>query len=309
MENIQTNIELFEEKLKQLFKRFEKLPRVESVNNAFVASERHADTYDKIKALIVECNLSSHLTAFHVVSNTHCICFGEDKKTVVIYSPSLELFDYTYDYNSYSLPVIFGKIFHKARLKYSEDGLFYVQKDLRPNHQSKVASLKITSDFRDILQILKLDYQTFKKGFSTFDELFNYILKTPYIKTEVFADLEKEAKMYTLQRFQEYLILNKIQKESEKLTLKRVDEVLPGVQILEKVKEFESLAAAKMAFVDKFDGRTIMRNLPDFDKRKIAVSMSMFKQSFGSIEAYQDFINNNSEQEIIKKFKEVNQLA
>lgn len=301
------NSQLFEQKIEPLFERFKKLPQHGQQNNSFIVVSGTEQLHVELRKILKEIDAQYSFEKFKVLSGSYIVDFGEGVKTVLIFTIA-EDFDFAYDYHSYYISAIIGKIFNKANLKYTDEGLFYVQYDLRPNHRSEVTRLKITPNFKTVLELLQLDYEEFKKGFANTDEIFAFICKSPFLKVEAFRDLEKEARMFILQAFQEYLILNKVQSEGRKLTLEMVNEIVPEIDLFEKIKQMEKQAQDKLELVQKFDGSTIIKLMPEFDKKKIPMAYSILMRSFGSKEAFREYLRTHTQEEVFTKFKELNQL-
>lgn len=298
-------VSLFENKLSFLFTQFKKLPNYGQSNPTFVVTPFSSieNTLGNIRILLPnlgdEAEVKSH-------DETHVISFKDDSRIAIIYANNQDEFKWLYDYNSYFTSIIIGKIFKSANLKYSRHGLQYVQYDLRENHKSEVGFINITKDFSKILDILKFDKEEFYKGFSNFEELFSFIIKTPYFNATKFHNPEKEQKTIVLQMLDEYLILNNLtQKKGEQLTFDYIKQFFPEIDFKKMMDELFNKAQKKLEFVGKFNGKVIIDSIPNFDLKKIGYSLGVFKYSFGSKEAYEIFITEHSQEEILSKFKDV----
>ncbi len=303
-------IHIFEEQISQIFERVKRLPNYGQLTPAFIAMPRKSDTFQSIKDILFTMNSDIAIESYKSTGNAHVVKFSGDFKIVIIYAANEEHFKWLYGYHSFSVSIILGKILKKAGLKYSEDGLRYVQYDLRENHRSEVGDILITRSFKDMLEILKLDVETFDRGFSNLNELFDFLIKTPYLNVNKFVDLEKEAKSYILQQFQEYLILNKLEnRHFEMLSFERIRQIFTHIDFDVEIAKLIEKAEQKKRITDKFNGRVILDTIPGFDPKNIGISMSYFKRSFSSSENFTDFLCEHTSEEIISKFKEVNQLV
>lgn len=299
---------LFEEQVSFIFEDFKKLPNYGQANPTFLARPRKSDTYDKIKGVLSHLKSDVSVESFNSTGDAHVIQFNSESRIVIIYADSAENFPWLYNYHSYSSSIILGKILKRAGVKYSEKGLQYLQHDLRPNHQSVVGSYTFTKDFDKILDILKLDKEEYHRGFKTMEDLFAFIVKCPFLDVSIFSNPEKEQKSYLLQKFEEYLIVNNVSREFEKLTFEHVRSFFPEVNFEEISKILLEKAEKKKTITDKFSGRVILNHIPDLNQKKLGISMAYFKHSFNDVFAFEEFMSEHSEEEFIQKFKEVNQL-
>jgi hypothetical protein len=300
---------LFESKISSLFDEYKKMPHYGQESPTFLARPRLCDTFEKIKKIL------SELTDFTVLSiethgNVHVIRLEDNLKISIIYAKTKEEFDWLYEYHSYSSSIILGRILKSAGLKYSEDGLEYLQYNLIQNHHSVVGKLVLTKNFEKILNIFGLNYEVFKKGFTSFDALLDFITSTKFFNPSKFVNYEKEHRAITLQKLEEYLILRKRDKEEgDKLTFEYVQTFFPEIDFNKEIAKLLEKAQAKKNINDKFNGRIILDTISGFDPKEVGLSMSKFKNSFSSVEIYKEFLSENSSVEIMNKFKEVNQIV
>lgn len=298
---------IFESKFSFLFEQFKKLPNYGQSNPTFVTIPKASGAFGKIKVELLDFNGEAEVEAY---GGVHVISFTDKSRISIIYANDQENFDWLYGYNSYFTSIILGKIFKSAGIKYSHEGLQYIQHDLRENHKAEIGFINITKDFSKVLDILDFNKEEFYKGFSNFNELFEFIVKSPYFNAVKFTNPEKEYKSITLQRLEEYLILNNLaDKKGEQLTYERVKSFFPHIEFDKLAVALLEKAQKKMEIIDKLNGRVILDTIPGFEPKLIGISMSKFKFSFGSKDAYLDFMTNNSQEAVISKFKEVNQVV
>ena len=302
MENF---VKAFERSLLSSFDKVRKLPNYGQVNSTFIVLSSKNEAEPTIKKIVEDFQeIGVILEHNKGIKNSHNIFFGGNTKTTLIYAHSQEELEWLHDYHSYSSSVILGKLFKKAFFKYNELGLRYIQYNLIPNHKSEVGEYIVTKDFKTILDIFELDYEEFKKGFNTIEEFFAFVLKTPYIKIEKFVDLEKEARNEILQKFQEYLILNKVQNNNYKsFRQERIVSIFP--ELSAEIVKLEEKAQKKLEVDNKFNGQAIMTTIPGVKPTDIGRIMGEFRDSFGSKEAFKEFIKERSNDEIFNKLKEV----
>lgn len=308
--NIEKIAQLIEEQISFIFENFKALPNYGQPKPTFIAQPRQSDTFDKIKGALEKLKSSVTIENFGSSGNAHLIHLDKDTRIAIIYAKDSEDFKWLYDFYSYSHSIIIGKILKRAGLKYSEDGLQYLQHDLRENHKSVVGTIDISKDISRILQVLELDPQEFKNGFKTIEEFFNYVIKSPYLNAAKFSDPTKEQKNITLQKFEEYIILNGIEtSECKDLTFDRVKECFPEIDFGSRIAELIAKAERKKTITDKFSGRVIMDSIPGFNQKQLGIAMGYFKHSFPTKELFEEFMTEHTVEEFIVKFKEVNQIS
>lgn len=301
---------LFEEQVSFIFDDFQKLPNYGQTNPTFIARPKKNDTFDKIRKILSGLNSDVVVESFNSIGNAHIIKLNDESKIVVIYATDEEDFKWLYNFHSYSNSIIIGKILKSAGLKYSEDGLQYLQHDLRENHKSVVGTIDITKDFSRVLEILELDLNIFQEGFKTSQEFIEFVIKSPYFYPEKFISFEKEQKSLILQKLEEYLILHNIRNiESKRLTFERVRELFTNIDFDSEMTMLLEKAEKKKGIHDKLNGRIVLDEIPGFDPKRIGVALGYFKHSFPTHEEYVEFMSEHTKEGIIVKFKEVNQIA
>ena len=289
----------FESRFAFMFDGYKMLPFYGQEHPAFLVNLRFCDKQNKIFNILQSQKLQ-------VISNgsAHNVMLEDDLKFTIIYCSDKADFDWLYNFYSYSNSIVLGKIFKAAGLKYSEDGLQYIQYDLRSNHKSVVGTYTITRDFSRLLELLGLNVDLFN-AIKSQEEFFALIVQSPYFYSPKFINYEKEQRAKTLQNLEEYLILKNIDtSEAKKITLEVVKDFFSEIDFDKVISDLEAKAVKKMDLINKFDGKVILEFIPDFDKKRINASMKYFKFSFGSNEDYIDFLMNHSKEEVIAKFKE-----
>jgi hypothetical protein len=301
---------IFEENISFIFDKFKKLPNYGQENPAFIAMPKKNDTFESIKKILSELDSNTIVESLNNYGNAHVIKLDSNSRIVIIYAKDEEDFNWQYNYHSYSSSIIFGKILKSAGLKYSEAGLQYLQYDLRENHKSVVGTLDVTKDFSKILNILELSVEEFNAGFKSTEELIKFVIKSPYFRPDKFINPNKEQRSITLQKLEEYLILNKVENFSPKdVTFEQIKEMFSNIDFEAEIAKLVEKAEKKNSIVDKLNGRVILDAIPDFEPSKIGVALGYFKHSFDTHIEYVEFMSEHSKEEVFEKFKQVNQIA
>jgi hypothetical protein len=295
-------IPLFEPQVLPLFGNVKQLPQYGGLSVVYVAQPRDASTFVKMTEIMLGIEPEATIKTS---GNIHVLNFSVDTKIVMIYADSQEQMDWFVDYHSYASSIIIGKIFKGSGLKYSEDGLEYIEYNPKINHRAPVGSIQISKDIDRILGILGLNGETFKEGFSTLTEFFDFIIKSDYLRTDKFLSSDKEYKNFTLQEFDKYLTLTGFERtERHEITVDELQIHFPEIDFATRIQELKDKAAAKKEINEKFNGKVVLDNVPELNKETIGDSMGKFKFSFGSKEGYEDFIIQHSREEILDKFRE-----
>ncbi len=237
--------------------------------------------------LIEELNLTTWKSVGHVFS-TQYMHFQVDYFVV-----SHQYFETTYNFMSFNdLGNILGKMFRRFNLKYGAEGLAYVYR--RENGHYK-RDLPVSQDMRQILSFLKLDYTPWEKGFDTLDEMFFWVLTSPYFSVKPFLDPSKTTEQRiehrkTMERFVEWLQTHQI---TQSYTyLENRDEYLPQIAAhfpdsnLPKQIEQEQIREEEVRQMSlKFNGNLIME-LTGLEGKVLGSFIVAFKNQFTDFENF-----------------------
>lgn len=228
-----------------------------------------------------------------------------DTKFVLINAQSQKHYEWLVQYYSYSLNVLISKLLVRTDFKYTDEGLIYKQLDNRDNHRSEIETLIVTMDFEKILRLLDLDQERFKSGFANTEELFDFFSKTPFLNVEKFTGEIKDPQAPLLPAFKEYLETKSVVNENYKpITNESIVAAFPEINLEEEFSRMQEKADKKLERINKFNGRTIMEQAPEIPIANVGQALKDFKHSFGSGEAYRQFVDAHTTQEILLKFKE-----
>ncbi len=296
-----------QDKIAYLFDKFKLLPSIDEENRkrfTFLAQPREGDSSHKIMSTLSYLKSGLEIQNSKSVTNGHEFWIGENKINIY-YVESFENFDFFFDVSSYGINSILGKVTKRLGLKLTQTGLLYEEKLGIENHHSKVGDFMITNNAEKLFGLLKLDYNRFKQGFISKDDVFAFLATCPYLNPKIFTEPKKEHKHRIYLEFQSYLILNPISEPHKDLSFEEIDAYFEDVDFIAGVARLKEKEKRKREAVEKFNGRVILDFYPDFDKKKIGTSMGYFKYSFGNVEEYRDFLCENNTETVMKKFKEV----
>lgn len=140
-----------------------------------------------------------------------------------------EDYDTALTYYSYNdLGNLMGKLFHKFGLKYGHRGLTLPMRD----GDNQYDELMVSKDAKPIFDFLGLSYERFKEGFDTLEDIFTYVVMSPYFSSEPFQyeNLNHTNRIRDRKRTTYHAFLEFIKNEENQYTfLKDKREYLPGI--------------------------------------------------------------------------------
>lgn len=296
-----------QDKVSYLFRNFVLVPAFSEDDRktfTFLAQPREGDSIQKIKNTLEHLKSGLEVEESQFIKGGHQFSLG-DNKVKIFYVDTKDEFDFALDTNSYGISTIVGKIVKRMGLKLTHNALLYEEKLSVENHHSKVGEFVITRDPKKLFGLLNLDYDRFKSGFQSKDEMFAFLATCPYLNPLIFTEPKKEHKLTLHQEFQVFLVLNPITRTCKKITFNEIDNFFEGVDFIAGVERIKEKERRKREAVEKFNGKVILNHFPDFDRKKIGTSMGYFKFSFEDVEEYRDFLAENNIEVVMNKFKEV----
>lgn len=88
---------------------------------------------------------------------------------------------------------LMGRIYHRAGFKYGHKGLLRVVRD-EENSDHIIDEVLVTNEPREIFEFGGYDYDEFLDGFSTREDIFNYVTSSPYFNREIYLFENRNAK-------------------------------------------------------------------------------------------------------------------
>lgn len=141
------------------------------------------------------------------VGHVYSTAYREFQVDYFVRSP--ELLEATYNYLSFNdLGNLIGKIYRRLGLKYGEDGLSYVfRRDSQPSYKRE---LLVSRDWPRILAFIGLELEPWRQGFATLEDMFEWVVASPWFSVEPYERLDKRTKKRaqvrpTMARFLDWL--------------------------------------------------------------------------------------------------------
>ena len=180
-----------------------------------------------------------------------------------------------------------GKICRRFNLKYGEEGLTYVYRRADGHYQK---DLPISLDWEKIFAFVGLNYSQWCEGFANREDLFKWVLESPYFSVEPYeklqGNLEKRARQRsTIQYFLTWLEKEGVTKRYQYLEdrdayLPMIDECFPAANLLEAIAEEKKREAEVIEIRSKFNGRMVMELFPDLSGPSLGAFIKSFRESF-----------------------------
>lgn len=246
--------------------------------------------------------LKDNFNCEHFVKNSNIISFAYYYKTLDCYFQidlifvNLNIFNFALNYFAYNdLGNLIGRIASSNSMSFGWDGLHY-----KLYHDGQfVKKIPITKCFKTAVEILGFDYQLFQNGFSTLEDIFEFVIRSKYFSVEsyIFAnrnseDRKRDTKRKTYVSFIDYLERNSINSVNEKIDLSLVIDSLKL-----EIKEIINSMERSKQVSQKYNGHDYSR-VTGFSGKNLGIFISVFKDSFKSEQEYQQFILQ-TEREII----------
>ena len=222
---------------------------------------------------------------------------------------SKQNFESTYAYLSFNdIGNLIGKIYKRFNLKYGEHGLSYVFRRADGHYKKDIP---ITNDFKKIFEFLDLEYAQWERGFRTREDMFKWVIASPYFSVKPYRKKDKslqkrEKERATMRYFMQFLEENNIQKAYN--YLENRDEYLPQIaayfqptNLIQRIQEERTREEYVSVIKTKYNGRIVMQLFPSLQGKKLGRFMNGFEQDLGN---HEEVLYQKSAEEIIGLLKD-----
>lgn len=122
------------------------------------------------------------------VKNGNVISFAYHQDGIIVQADliyqSRDTIDFAYGYFSNNdLGNLAGRLFHKLGMKFGHDGVFLPMRD----GSNKFHEILLTREFAYALNVVGLDYNRWKKGFDTLEDIFEFVRSSPYFNSSIYT--------------------------------------------------------------------------------------------------------------------------
>lgn len=204
-------------------------------------------------------------------------------------------------YHSYNdVSNILGRFYHKMGLKLSEQGLSY---PVRSEEHSILGEVPVSIDPHDMMSFLGLDFEKWEKGFTTLEDLFEWVAAGKYFDPFIFLgklspiNEKRNKKRKTFSKFIEW-IKTAAPKPHHTFLGRTKESYIPeidsffGCDINKKrlimLDEFKKSQIAK----EKFNGKLVMEYTGLLGK-DLGLFLGEFKKEVQLSQIFEDFIFSN----------------
>lgn len=204
---------------------------------------------------------------------------------------------------------LMGKTAYWHDLSYGYQGLRY--KVYTKNKDQKLGKkVLISDDPKTVFEILGYDIKRFREGFQTYEDVFEYVLSSPYVTRETFlpsslnaSQRHRDAKRDMYSKFLNYLETRDGLSDSYiDVDMKERIQHITGVKldsIIQERRDFHKLHKKASRI---FNGRTVMEHDPSIKGKRLGQGMSLFNNYFDSDEIRVNWIIENGEEKALELF-------
>lgn len=207
---------------------------------------------------------------------------------------------YYYSYND--LHNFIGKMVYPYNLRLGHYGLKYIYY----YGDSKKLEVEVTNDFQEIYEFLGLDWKTYQQGFHGVEDLFTFIMSSPFFDWRAFQfdNLNHKNRTRNKKRKNFTALVEWIQKyEIDAVTefehpdaIKKIfwtwgDILVPEIEAFEKKMQLLEYVAAK------FNGHIVME-ITGLQGKELGNFISNLKKEFSDTSEFNNWVLNQSPKEI-----------
>jgi hypothetical protein len=206
---------------------------------------------------------------------------------------------------------LMGKLFHKFGLKYGFDGLKYIYRI----DDKKLGEITVTKDMQKAFAFIGLSYDRFLQGFNDLEEIFDFVIGSPYFQKEAFffenlnaINKKRNRRRINYKRFIRYV--NRIGKYENLSPLpdaeyrfdpdkskyfSMIDEFFPESNFMNQLHALREKENRKRLVHSKFNGNLVMDRYPNLKGRELGSMINSFKSQFENLYEFEKFVINSSE--------------
>lgn len=203
-----------------------------------------------------------------------------------------QYFTTTYNFLSFNdIGNLIGRIFKRFNLKYGEQGLQYVFRRT-DNHYHR--DIEVSKDIEKIFGFLQLDYVQWQKGFTSKNEMFDWVVACPYFSVKPYEKMSKKMEQRlkerpTIQAFIAYLEKNNVSKvykfpEDRGTYLPMIDQHFPEATLPKYIAHEKEREKYALAIKTKYNGRVIMELFPTLQGKALGSFMVAFQAQWDDYE-------------------------
>lgn len=204
---------------------------------------------------------------------------------------------------------ILSSILKQFNLKLNNKGLSYVGVVDKDHNLRK--EIHLTLDFDEVLKLLELNTEVYKKGFYNYTDIFDYILTSPYFRKEYF-DLENMTSMNRRRAKKRPLFMKFLEYIKDKETLpyktlnqQKIDSFFPVANVNEKMNREirkQEMIKERSEYKKYFNGHVIMECIKDINVKEIDPFKEFIIKMFCNEEIFINFVMQLKGNTLIKEY-------
>jgi len=250
-----------------------------------------------------------------IFHNGNCYSFDYKELQVDIINVSTkEEFDTNKMYLSYNdLGNFIGRIAQGFGMKYGQEGLWY-------EHYFKgmnIGRIPISTDYKVIFKFLGLSYEKWEQGFDELEDIFEYIVTSPYFNWEMFQlknlnkiNRERNLKRKSYMSFLEFMAKNVADSnhlyqfdKSQEVYNDMIGEAFPESDLKLQIRKLEYEYCKNLYIKSKFNGGDVMRKF-GLEGKVLGDAMTGFKDyiNTGVCDGYDNFMVREDKETIYNLF-------
>ena len=251
-----------------------------------------------------------------IVANTGVYSFDhQDLQIDLIFTPTKnwETSQIFFAYND--LGNLMGKIFHKFGLKYGYDGVKWIY---RIDNDRVLDKITITKNMKEAFDFIGLGWSRFQEGFDTIEDIFDYVISSPYFNPEVFKlenlnaiNRARNSRRTVYNQFVGYVKDMEPKHNFDKNKdnyIQLINDYFPDSNLLARIEELKIIELKKKQNHAKFNGNIIMEKFPDLSGAELGKSIGGFQNHIGNI-TFEDYLSSNTAENIMNDFTKYYQNA
>lgn len=295
------------------------LLRAEGIKCKILLSYRQKDSFGDMDVIVLKDsvlgNISDVITRVfkpnEIFKNGPVLSFDYKELQIDFIMTSSRNWETSYNFFAWNdLGNYIGKIAHKFGLKYGQDGLTYVYRT--ENEDRVLGTITVSTDQHAILTFLGLDFETWRNGFETKEDIFEYIISSKYFNPSMFKfdqlsakhrKRNKKRQMYL--EFLEYIkdldskrfFYNFVDDKTKHWDM--IENSFPGFK--ERIRKFQLKEERRNVVRNKFNGDKIMK-MTGRTGKSLGSLIDEFRNKYTD-----EWIYNNPESVVDEKILEINQ--
>lgn len=291
--------------------------------NAYFEKESHGDMDILVKishefhnrGINIRSFIEERLNPGEIFSNGSILSFDYDSFQIDIIPIKESLWEVAKGFFDFDPSGnLMGKSAHKFGLKYGFNGLIFPFRNFngRLSHD-----ILLSVDNRSIFEFLGYDFDRFEKGFSTMEDVFDFVIDGKYFDYTIFLmenlnhiDRKRNKKRKSYQEFLSYIENKGITdtfnfNKDKSVYIDLIHESFPKADLKGKIAELTKKDNENQELNKKFNGKLIMKQHPELKGKELGDYIRRFHENFDD---YREFGLSHSSDEILESFSDFYEL-